>query len=150
MLTISEIACLHAPEEIEILIDASITVRTILAHLGQGSSERTDLLSGEAVDIGMTPIDQLLGKFVQSVEIVGCVVKVVTPIEAEPLDRFDDGIDILLIFFFRIGVIETEVTDATVITGKTEVKANALGMTDMEVSIRFRWESSLNPSSPLT
>ena len=150
MLTISEIACLHASEEIEILIDASVTVRTILAHLGQCSSERTDLLSGEAVDIGMTPIDQLLGKFVQPVEIVGCVVKIATPIEAEPLDRFDDGIDILLIFFFRIGVIETEVTDATVITGKTEVKANALSMADMEVSIRFRWESSLNPSSPLT
>ena len=150
MLTISEIACLHASEEIEILIDASVTVRTVLARFSQRAPERTDLLSGEAVDIGMTTVDQLLGKFVQFVEIVGCVVKVTTPVEAEPLDRFDDGIDILLIFFFGVGVIETEVTDATVITGKTEVKADALGMTDMEVSIRFRWESSLNPSFPLT
>lgn len=98
----------------------------------------------------MTPSDQLFGKFVQPVEIVGCVVKVATPIEAEPPDRLDDGIDILLIFFFRIGVIETEVTDATVITGKTKVKTNALSMTDMEVSIRFRWEAGLNSSSPLT
>lgn len=150
MLTISEIACLHASEEIEILIDASVTVRTVLARFSQCSPERTDLLSGEAVDIGMTTVDQLFGKFIQLVEIVGCVVNVTTPIEAEPLNRFDDGIDILLIFFFGIGVIETEVTDATVITGKTEVKADALGMTDMEVSIRFRWESSLNPSFPLT
>ena len=50
-----------------------------------------------------------LGEPVQPVEIVGRVIKVRAPVEAQPMHRVDDGIDVLLLFLLRVGVVEAQV-----------------------------------------
>ena len=61
---------------------------------------------------------------------------------AQPLHRVADAIDVFLLFFLRVGVIEAQVTHATVFLGELEVKPDALGMPDMQVAVGFRREAS--------
>ncbi len=57
------------------------------------------------------------------------------------MHHFDDAVDVFLLFLLRVGVVETHVADAVIIAGEAEVEENALGMTDMQVAVRFRREA---------
>ncbi|MNE43253.1 hypothetical protein D3C80_1374210 [compost metagenome] len=55
-----------------------------------------------------------------------------------------DGVDKFDVFFYRVGVIEAQVTLALIILGDTKVQANGLGMADMQIAIRLRCETCMN------
>ena len=48
---VRELARPHAREQIEVLLDARLAVRTVGARLGQRAADSPDLLGGEAVDV---------------------------------------------------------------------------------------------------
>ena len=138
---VREFAGAHAAEEIEILLDRAATEGAVAAGLGQRTAGDPHLLLALVVDVGLASADQDFGPFVEAVEIVGCVVEAVTPIEAQPAHIADNRVDVLLIFFGRVGVVEAEVAAAAEFRSDTEVEADRLGMADMEIAVGLRREA---------
>src|SRR4030095_15426449 len=68
------------------------------------------------------------------------------PVVAEPLYVFLNGVDILDLFFFRVGVVKAEVGLATEFVGEAEIQANSLGVPNMEIAIGLGRKTSLYPS----
>ena len=54
-----ELARAHPGEEVEVFVDRTVPVRTVLAGLGQRAPVPSDLLGREAVDVGAAARDQL-------------------------------------------------------------------------------------------
>ena len=81
----------------------------------------------------------------QLVEIIRCEANITLPLEAQPLHVFLDGVDVFLAFFFRIGVIETQVTATAELLGHAEVQTDGFGMANMQVAIRLWRESGHYP-----
>jgi hypothetical protein len=46
------------------------------------------------------------------------------PVKAQPPNTVDDGINVFLIFFFRIGVVKAKMATSFVVAGQAEVQAN--------------------------
>ena len=61
--------------------------------------------------------------------------------EAKPFDIFLDGVHILGIFLSGVGVVVAEIGFATIFLCKSEIDAQALGMAEVKVSVRFRRET---------
>ena len=55
----------------------------------------------------------------------------VFPVETEPADVVDDGIDVFLFFFFGIGVVKAEVGFAAEFGGEAEIQADGFRVADM-------------------
>ena len=64
--------------------------------------------------------------------------------ETEPLDVFFDGVDLFVVFFFGVGIVETQVAQAVVNIRQTEVQADGFGMADMQVAVGFGRETGLD------
>jgi hypothetical protein len=84
------------------------------------------------------------------IEIIGGIEETVLPIETKPADILLDRLDILLLLFTGVGVIETKVALATELLGHTEIEADRLGMADMKIPIGLRWKPGMDPSIVLT
>ena len=89
----------------------------------------------------MTCFDELFGKLVKPVEIIRGEVEVgfvlELPAKAQPLNGFNNGIDVFLLFLGRIRVIEAHVAGATKALGQAEVQTDRFGMAKVQVTIRL-------------
>src|SRR6202044_2365093 len=110
-------------EEVEVLLDGAIAIRTLLAALDPATS-LGDLLRTQVADIRLAVADELLGPFVELAKIVGSVQLAVLPVAAEPADVLADGIDVFLLLLGGIGVVEAEVELAVVPLGEAVVEAD--------------------------
>ena len=99
-----------------------------------------NLLLGLIVDIGLAGTDQMLRPFVQLLEIVGRVIKMLAPIEAEPAHVALDGVDIFLLFLGRVGVVEAQIAVAAEFLRDAEIQADRFGVADMQIAVRLRRE----------
>ena len=140
---VGELAVLHAHEEVEILFDGAVAIGAVLAGLGQGAAVLADLVGGEVVDVGLAGLDQLEGPLVELAEVVGGVAEPL-PVEAQPADVFLDGVDVLLLFFLGIGVVEAQVGLAAELVGETEIEADGLGVADVEIAVGLGWKARLH------
>src|SRR3546814_18697975 len=61
--------------------------------------------------------------------------------EAQPLELTLDGVDVLLVFLVRVGVIETQVALATELLRQAEIQADRFGVADMQIAIGLRREA---------
>src|SRR5262249_54484707 len=93
---------------------------------------------GLVVDIGLAGTNQIFGPGVELLEIVGRMVEVLAPVEAEPMHVGLDGVDILLLLPGRIGVVEPQVTATAELLRYAEIEADRLGVADVEVAVRLR------------
>ena len=141
---VGKFARLHAHEEVEILLDAAVAVRALLARLRQRAAVRLDLLSREIVDVGEPLLDQRDREVVELVEVVRRIELAVAPAEAEPADVLLDGVDVLRILLRRIRVIEAQVAETVVVLCQAEVQADRLRMADVQVAIRLRREARVD------
>ena len=64
--------------------------------------------------------------------------------ETEPLDVFFDGVDVFIVFFFGVGIVETQVAQAVVNICQTEVQADGFGVADVQVAVGFGREAGLD------
>ena len=135
---IRELAGAHAGEEVEILRDArardtgccvpaSVSVPRVGAHL----------LLRLVVDIGLAGADQVRGPLGELLEIVGRMVEVLAPVEAEPGDVALDRVDVLLLLLGRVGVVEAEVAAPAELLRHAEIEADRLGVAEVEVAVRL-------------
>src|SRR3954466_5437913 len=91
----------------------------------------------------------MLGPFVKPLEIVGRVIEVLAPVIAEPADVVLDRINIFLLLFGRIGIVETKGTAAAELLGHTEIEPDRLGMAEMEIALRLRGKTRHRRRVPL-
>ncbi len=140
---VGELAGFHAGEEVEVFFDAAVAIGRVFAGFGESAAVLADLVGGEVVDVGFAGFDELDGPGVELGEVVGGVAEAV-PLEAEPADVFLNGIDVLLLFFFGVGVVEAEVGFAAELVGEAEVDADGLGVADVEVAIGLGGKAGLD------
>ena len=134
------LARLHFTEETEILLDGTVPPGAVGARRLHGAAVGPHFFEGLVVHVGQAALDELLGPFVELVEIVGSVA-LLRPLEAQPFDVFLDGIDILHVFLGRIGVVVAEIRLAAVFLGKAEIDTQALGMAQMKIAVGLRREA---------
>ncbi len=77
----------------------------------------------------------MFGPLVELLEIIGGVVEVRSPVEAEPAHVALDGVDVFLILLHRIGIVEAQMAAAAELLGDAEIEADRLGVADMEVAV---------------
>jgi hypothetical protein len=138
---LGERAIAHAAEQAQILIDVALAVGAVAAGFGKRAAPGAHLGGGLAVDVGVACFDQALCRAVHEIEIIAGVIEIGAPVEAQPLHRADDGIDVLLLFFFRVGVVEAQVAGAAVALRQPEVEADRLGVADVQIAVRLRREA---------
>jgi hypothetical protein len=105
-------------------------------------------VSGEVVDIGLAGRDEVNGPVVELMEVVGRVVEMLAPVEAEPPDVLLDRVDVLLLFLDRVGVVEAQMAAPTELLGDPEVERDRLGVADVEVSVRLGREAGHDLRDP--
>ena len=109
--------------------------------LGQGAAGEPRLLLRLVVDIGLAGADQIFRPLVEPLEIVGRMIKMLAPIEAEPAHVALDGVDIFLLFLGRVGVVEAQMAAAAEFLGDAEIEADRLGVADMQIAVRLGREA---------
>ena len=87
--------------------------------------------------VGQALLDELHRKLVEFLEIVRGEKAPFPPGEAQPHDVFLNGVDVLLLFFGGVGVVEAQVAGAAVFLGHTEIEADGLGVADVQISVGF-------------
>ena len=147
--TFFHFAVAHLLEQRQVFFDRTVAIRTIDTRLGRGSFLLGDNFRTLFVDIGFSFFDQTDGKIPQLLEIVGCVIDV-TPMESEPFYIFLDCIDILYIFFYRVRVVETKVTNSVVTFCNTEIQTDCFGVSYMQIAVWFGRETGLYTSAIFT
>ncbi len=138
---VGELAAPHAGEQVEVLLDAALAERAVLARFGQAAAVGAHLLGIEVANEGLAGLDQMNRPLVQLIEIVGGIVLLTGPLEAQPLDVGLDRIDVLLVFLGGVGVVKAQVALAAELLGQAEVQADRLGVTDMQVTVGLRREA---------
>ena len=100
-----------------------------------------DLLLGQEAHVGLAQLDQPDGVGVHPREVVGRLVVVLAPVEAEPAHILGDGVDELLLFLGGVGVVEAQVAASAEFFRHAEIEADRLGVADMQVAVRLRRET---------
>ena len=141
--------CIHLLEQGETFFYWAVAVGTFHTRLGRSTFLLCDLLGSLLVNICFTFFNEADGKVPQLLEVIGRIV-FITPLVTQPLNIFLDGFYIFHIFLGRIGIIETQIADAIVVGCNTKIKANSLGVTDVEVSVGFGRETRLHLTTVFT
>jgi hypothetical protein len=131
----------HAREEVDALLGRPVAPRAVAAGLGERAAVLADLVGREVVHVGLAGLDEVDRPLVELLEVVRRVVEVLAPVEPQPADVGLDGVDELLLFLHRVGVVEAQVAAAAELAGDAEVEADRLGVADVQVAVRLRGEA---------
>src|SRR5262249_15437629 len=66
------------------------------------------------------------------------MIEMPSPVEAEPVHILLDGVDIFLLLFRRIGVVEAQMATAAELLRDTEIEGNRLGVADVQIAAPLR------------
>ena len=141
--------CIHFLEQGEAFFYRAVAVGTFHTRLGRSTFLLCYLLGCLFVNICFTFFNEADGKVPQLLEVIGRIV-FITPLVTQPLNIFLDGFYIFHIFLGRIGIIETQIADAIVVGCNTKIKANSLGVTDVEVSVGLGRKTHLHLTTVFT
>src|SRR5581483_10593567 len=114
----------------------------------QSAAILANFFLAEIVDVSLAGLDELHSPFVELVEIIGSVVEAV-PLEAEPTDVFHDGVNVLRLFFFRIGVVKAQIGVAVKFIRETEVEADRFGVADVQIAVGLGRKTGLHAAGVL-
>ena len=137
-------AIAHFLEELEVLFDRAITVGAVGAGMCRGALLGGHVLSTLVVNVCLALADQVHRKIVELFEVIAGVMFSTIPLVSEPGNIPPDGIDILLVFLFGVGVVKSEVDEAIVLLCQPETEADGLGVPDVQVPVRFRRETGVD------
>ena len=139
---IGECAVFHLLKEVEVFFDRAVAVRAVFARLGERAAIFPDLVRGLVIHVRQALFDERDGPFVELAEIVGSVVRLRPPVEAEPANVLLHGVHVFLFFAGGVGVVVAEIALAIVGGGNAEVDADRLAVADVQVRVRLWWEAS--------
>ncbi|MCY1398408.1 hypothetical protein D9M71_134380 [compost metagenome] len=138
---IRELAGLHAGEQVEVLFHGAVAEGAVPARLGEGATVLAHFFRRQVADERLASLDQLDRPLMQLVEVAGGITNIASPLETQPLHVALDGVDVLLVFLGRVGVVEAQVAVTAELLGQAEVQADRLGMADVQVTIGLRRET---------
>ena len=64
--------------------------------------------------------------------------------KAQPFNVFFDGIDVFVVFFFGVGVIETQVALPIKHIRQAEIQADGFGVSDVQVAVGLGGEAGVD------
>ena len=64
--------------------------------------------------------------------------------KTEPFDVFFDGVDVFVVFFFRIGIVKTQVAQAVVNISQTKIQADGFGVANVQITVWLGRETGLD------
>ncbi len=131
---IGELASLHTTEEVEVLLRRAVAIGAVLAGDCHSATILANFVKRLVVDIGQTALNELASPLVELVKIVGSIMDT-GPFEPQPADVVLDRVHIFGILLHRVGVVEAQIGLAAILFGQTEIEADRLGMTDMEITV---------------
>ena len=140
----------HAKKQIQILLDRTTAVRTVDTRFARTASTASDLFQTQTADIGFVVANQLLSPLIDLFEVVRCIEQTIFPVKTEPSNVVHDRIDVLHLFFFRVGVIKSQVALSAVLFGNSEVETDRFGVSDVQIAVRFRRKTSVNTTVPFS
>ena len=138
--SVSELAGSHLLEQFEILLDWSVSVWAFLARLLESASVFSDLIRSKFTYERFALLDKLNGSLVHCIKIVRCP-EFLIPLESEPVNVSLNGLNEFNIFLGRICIIVSQIASAAVLECSTEIQAEGLSVSDMQISVRFRGKS---------
>ena len=97
-------------------------------------------------DVGQSLLDKELGELVQMIEVVRRVGDLVR-LEAQPVNSLSDRSKVLFLFGFGVGIVVSQVANTIMELGIAKVDGNGLAVTNMQVSIGLRGETSENTAT---
>ena len=143
------LATVHLLEQLQIFFNRAVAVRTFRTRLGRCTFLCRYFFRRLFVDVSLAFLDEADGKVPKLLEIIRCII-FVAPLVAQPLDILLDGFYVFHVFLRGVGVVETQVAYASVSGCDAEIKADGLGMSDVQVSVRLRREACLHSASIFT
>ena len=144
LLAVRKLAVLHAFKEIQILLYAAVSVRIIDAGFLERSAVLSHLLGCQVRDVGFSFFDQFDRDLIHLFKVVGGKKETVFIVRSEPCHVLFDGLHKFALLFGRIGIIEPQIKFAAVLLRHTVVQENTLGMSYMQIAVRFRGEARVN------
>ena len=141
--SVREFSVPHAGKEVGIFLNASVPERAVCAGGGYGAPGLSDFLLILVIYVSQSFGNEPVCPVVQLFKIVRGI-KLIGPLEPQPVDVFFNGIYVFHFFLYGVGVIKTEVCCSVVFQTQTKIQANAFGMSYMQVTVRFRREPGNN------
>ncbi len=141
---VGKLPAAHAAEQVEVLLDGSIAIRAVPPRRRDGdgalvrnvrAAKLADFLLAQVAHVGLARHDELLGPRVELLEIVGGEKLAIPPVKAEPPHVGLDGVHVLLLFLYGVGVVEPEIARTAELRRDPEVDADRLGMADVQVPV---------------
>ena len=112
------------------------------------SARRTNGLEVALIDVREPLFHELLRPLVQLREVLGRVADVAVPLEPEPFDVLDDGVDELRGLGLGVGVVKAKVTTPVLVElCEGEVHEDALGVPYVKVAVGFRRETRVDAAT---
>ncbi len=145
-----ELSGVHPLEEVKVFFYAAVAVGAFGAGHCRSAFLSGDLFGCLIVDISLSFFDKTYREIVELREIVRRIVFAVAPVETEPVDIFTDRVNVFDIFFYGVGVVESQVTGAAEFFGDAEVHADGFGVSDVEIAVRLGRKAGVEPSAVLT
>ena len=140
LFAVSIFARFHVAENLKVLLYASVSVWTLDTRFVHSAASFADFFLSLVIYIGETSLDEFLSPFIKLVKIVGSIFLFV-PLETEPLDVLLDGIYVFGVFLCWVCVIKTQVRLSSILLGKSEIDADTLSVSKMQVAVRLRRET---------
>ncbi len=140
-LTVLVLAIPHVAEHLQTLFHRAVPVGAVSARLFQASAVLSHFVGCQGAHIGLVTGNQFLGKFIESIKVIRGITNVPGPLVAKPLHILFDGVDVFLVFLFRVGVVKPQVAVAGKGLGDAKIQADRFGMTNMQVTVGLRRES---------
>ena len=81
---------------------------------------------------------------IHSLEIIRSKEQPILKVSAEPFHILNDGLYKLCLLFCRICIVKTQVEFTIILFCQSGIQNNGLGMSNMKISVGFRWESGLD------
>ena len=138
----------HLFKEAEALFRRSISERGVRARCGGCAFLLRYGFCRLFIDVCPAVLYAPYGKVPQVLEIVRGIDQF-SPFEAQPLYVVLDGFDIFRVFFLRIGVVHTQVADASKLLCHAKVHGYGFRMSYVQVAVRLWRETCLQASSVL-
>ena len=141
--SLRELTVAHAFKEIQTLLNGPVPIRADSRH-AHVAPVGLKLLRAELADIGKALFDQLHGKLVVLLKVVGPVEKAVAPVKAQPVDVLLDGVHVLRVLLGGVGVVHPQVAQSAELLSGAEVDAQRLAVADMQIAVGLRRKTGVD------
>ena len=128
----------HLLKQAEILLYASVAIRTVLARLRQRTAVFSDFLGRQLAYESLAFFNQFHRRLVHLREIIGCKIEPISPVRSQPGHIFLNGIHKLFLLLGGVGIVKAQIKFPMVLLCQAIVQQDSFGMADMKIVIWLR------------